>query len=100
MNKIKPILFSLVIAVFIVFGCKSIISEVQLDLSKKLAEYTECPKPPIFVSPLIETQGSITMSKEDFGKLDKYVINLEVCSAKRLLDIIKRNEIIQDLLKR
>ena len=39
------------------------------------------------------------MTVEDFDTLDKYVVQLEVCTRKRLMDIVKRNEIIQDLLK-
>ncbi len=84
-------------------GCATTMSRIQEDLSKKLTDYTICPSMPIFQKPLqnitVGDQPYIAMSEPDFNKLDHYVTELEVCNAKRLLDIVYRNQIIQNLLK-
>lgn len=103
-NQIKPILFAFVIAVFVVTACKTTMSNIQNDLSLRLTEYTQCPEQSLFKHPLlqldIDNKRHFAIHEDDFDTLEKYILNLEDCSRKRLIDIVERNRIIQELLKR
>ena len=99
--KIK-LLILLLIFIFTV-SCNGTMTQLHEDLSTKLTDYTECPTSPVFNNKLqelaIDGKDYVAMTVEDFDTLDKYVVQLEVCTRKRLMDIVKRNEIIQDLIK-
>ena len=100
--KIK---LSILLLIFIfTVSCNGTMTQLQEDLSLKLTEYTECPTSPIFNNRLqelaIDGKEYVAMTVEDFDTLDKYVVQLEVCTRKRLMDIVKRNEIISDLIKK
>ena len=100
MNKI---VFTLLLSFILIAGCKTLMSEVQEDVSNKLTQFTQCPEQIVFKHKLqeikIDEQLHFAIHEEDFDYLEKYLLGLEDCSQKRLLDIIARNKIIQELLR-
>lgn len=93
----------LFLSILIIISCKTTMSVLQEDISAKLSDYTECPKSPEFKTPLknfyYNNKNYIGIYEEDFNELDKYITALELCTSKRLMDIIERNSIITELLK-
>lgn len=101
--RVNKFILIISLCFWIVFGCSTVMSRVQEDLSLRLTEYTQCPEQPVFKHKLqeihIDAQLYFAVHEEDFDILEKYLLGLEKCSKERLLDIVSRNQIIQNLLK-